>query len=32
MTRYLTIGKNKLNGWHGTVSCYLQDKISRYVG
>jgi replicative DNA helicase len=31
MTRYLTIGKNKLNGWHGTVSCYLDAGISRYV-
>jgi hypothetical protein len=31
MTRYLTIGKNKLNGYHGTVTCYLQGEISRYV-
>jgi len=31
MTRYLTIGKNKLNGYHGTVTCFLQGEISRYV-
>ena len=31
MTRYLTVGKNKLNGWHGTVTCFLQAEISRYV-
>lgn len=31
MTRFITVGKNKLNGWHGTVSCFLDGKISRYV-
>jgi replicative DNA helicase len=31
MTRYLTVGKNKLNGWHGTVTCMLDAKVSRYV-
>jgi replicative DNA helicase len=31
MTRYLTVGKNKLNGWHGTVTCLLDPKVSRYV-
>lgn len=31
MTRYLTVGKNKLNGWHGTVTCMLDSKVSRYV-
>lgn len=31
MTRFITVGKNKLNGWHGTVSCYLDGGISRYV-
>ena len=30
-TRYLTISKNKLSGWHGTVICNLQPQISRYV-
>lgn len=30
-TRYLTIGKNKLSGWHGTILCTIQPQISRYV-
>lgn len=30
-TRYLTIGKNKLSGWHGTIICQMEPKISRYV-
>ena len=30
-TRYLTVSKNKLSGWHGTVICNLQPAISRYV-
>tara|TARA_E500000331_G_scaffold47629_1_gene40368 strand:- start:1051 stop:2274 length:1224 start_codon:yes stop_codon:yes gene_type:complete len=30
-TRYLTIGKNKLNGWHGQIVCFLEAGISRYV-
>lgn len=30
-TRYLTIGKNKLSGWHGTIVCQIQPEISRYV-
>jgi len=30
-TRYLTVGKNKLSGWHGTVVCQIQPDISRYV-
>lgn len=30
-TRYLTVGKNKLNGWHGQVTCFLEAGISRYV-
>lgn len=30
-TRYLTVGKNKLSGWHGTVVCQIQPEISRYV-
>lgn len=28
--RYLTIGKNKLSGWHGTLACKLSADISRY--
>lgn len=31
MTRYLTVSKNKLSGWHGTVICQLKGEISRYV-
>ena len=30
-TRYLTVSKNKLSGWHGTVICRIQPEISRYV-
>ena len=30
-TRYLTVGKNKLSGWHGTVVCQIQPDVSRYV-
>ena len=30
-TRYLTVSKNKLSGWHGTVVCQIQTQISRYV-
>ena len=29
-TRYLTVSKNKLNGWHGTVVCTLNAEWSRY--
>lgn len=29
-TRYLTISKNKLSGWHGTEICNIQAGISRY--
>jgi len=30
-TRYLTVGKNKLTGWHGTIICNIDAPISRYV-
>jgi replicative DNA helicase len=30
-TRYLTVGKNKLSGWHGTILCQIQPEISRYT-
>lgn len=30
-TRYLTVGKNKLSGWHGTILCQIQPDISRYT-
>jgi archaellum biogenesis ATPase FlaH len=31
MTRHLTVGKNKVTGWHGTVICEIQPQLSRYV-
>ena len=30
-TRYLTVSKNKLSGWHGTIICNIQPQVSRYV-
>jgi replicative DNA helicase len=30
-TRYLTVGKNKLTGWHGTIVVNIDAAISRYV-
>jgi len=30
-TRYLTVSKNKLSGWHGTETCKIEPGISRYV-
>lgn len=30
-TRHLTVGKNKITGWHGTIICEIQPKMSRYV-
>lgn len=30
-TRYLTVSKNKLSGWHGTIICNLEGDKSRYV-
>ena len=29
--RFLTISKNKITGWHGTIICNIQPEISRYV-
>ena len=29
-TRYITVMKNKMSGWHGTVLCNLDGKTSRY--
>lgn len=31
MTRHLTVGKNKITGWHGTLICEIQPKRSRYI-
>ena len=30
-TRWITVMKNKISGWHGTVMCNLDVKRSRYV-
>lgn len=30
-TRFVTISKNKLSGWHGTIICNIQPEVSRYV-
>lgn len=30
-TRFITVSKNKLSGWHGNVICNIQPEISRYV-
>ena len=30
-TRHLTVGKNKITGWHGTVVCLIEPRVSRYV-
>jgi hypothetical protein len=30
-TRYLTVGKNKLTGWHGTITCKLDAPTARYL-
>ena len=30
-TRFLTVSKNKINGWHGTAICTLDGACSRYV-
>jgi len=30
-TRHMTVGKNKITGWHGTIICEIQPKLSRYV-
>ena len=29
--RYLTVGKNKLSGWHGTRTCKFDQDTSRYL-
>ena len=30
-TRYITVMKNKISGWHGTIVCNLQGEVNRYV-
>jgi replicative DNA helicase len=30
-TRHLCVGKNKISGWHGTIVCLTEPRISRYV-
>ena len=29
--RFITVSKNKISGWHGTITCQIQPQISRYV-
>lgn len=29
-TRFLTVSKNKLSGWHGTIPVTIQPEVSRY--
>ena len=29
--RSLCISKNKITGWHGTIHCNIDDRLSRYV-
>jgi len=28
--RSLCISKNKITGWHGTIHCNIDDRLSRY--
>lgn len=30
-TRYITVMKNKISGWHGTIVCNLEGEVNRYV-
>jgi archaellum biogenesis ATPase FlaH len=30
-TRHFTVGKNKITGWHGTIVCLIEPRVSRYV-
>ena len=30
-TRFITVSKNKLSGYHGTVICQIEPEVSRYV-
>lgn len=30
-TRFITVSKNKLSGWHGTIVCNIEPEVSRYV-
>ncbi len=29
--RHITVGKNKITGWHGVVTCELDNQISRFT-
>ena len=29
--RHITIAKNKLTGWHGVITCELDNKIARFT-
>ena len=30
-SRWITVMKNKISGWHGTVQCNLEAEVNRYV-
>lgn len=30
-TRFITVSKNKLSGYHGTIICQIEPEVSRYV-
>lgn len=30
-SRWITVMKNKISGWHGTVQCNLEGEVNRYV-
>lgn len=30
-TRFITLSKNKISGWHGVVICHLDGKLSRFI-
>ena len=29
--RHITIGKNKITGWHGVVTCELDNQVARFT-
>ena len=31
VSRFITVGKNKLNGYHGTITCRIDPYRSRYT-
>ena len=29
--RSICVSKNKITGWHGTIHCNIDDRLSRYI-